>query len=172
MHSSPVWDQQHPFFLPPSLPASGAELDVLFLAGSSFNPNPLVLSSSWGVFCPRMCHWGCVRLLGSVMATAVTLLVLGAITRELDRATGTALAHRGRPRAGWGGRGGTSPSAPTPCCTLRVVEGEGGRVPGCRWTCAGGCSCRAGEAPGGDSPGPLLLPLSLCCIKLISLALS
>lgn len=24
----------------------------------------------------------------------------------------------------------------------------------------------------GDGPGPLLLPLSLCCIKLISLALS
>lgn len=103
MRSSPTWDQQHPFFLLPSLPASGAELGALFLTGSSFNPSPLVSSSSWGVFCPRMCHWGCVRLLGSVVVTAFTFLVPGATTRELDHAMGTVVANGGRPRAGWGG---------------------------------------------------------------------
>lgn len=54
---------------------------------------------------------------------------------------------------------GASPSPPSPCCTLMVVEGEGGRVPGCRCTFAGDCSYGAGEARGGGTaPGPSCYP--------------
>lgn len=39
---------------------------------------------------------------------------------------------------------GASPSPHSPCCTLVVVEGEEGRVPGCRCPHAGDSSCRVG----------------------------
>lgn len=63
--------------------------------------------------------------------------------------------------------GGTSPSPPTPCCTLRVVEGGEDECQG-----AGG-ALQGLLVPGWGSSGwgLLLLPLSLCCKELISLAL-
>lgn len=100
-------------------------------------------------------------------------------TRELDHAMGTGashfMAHRGKPRAGlrWGGLGRSQPLSPLSLLHFNGGGGRRGMSAGVPIYLRGGLLMQGWGGSGwGDGPGPLLLPLSLCCIKLISLALS
>lgn len=85
------------------------------------------------------------------------------------------VARRGRPRAGscWAVLGGSQPLSPLSLLHFNGGGGRGGTSAGMLMYLRRELLMQGWGGSGwGDGPEPLLLPLSLCCIKLISLALS
>lgn len=166
--------------LPCMTKETGLSGDTLFLlapTGSQFGSNFPVFGGSWGVFWPRMCLWGCVcEPAGNPGGESPYLAgprgpprsSLG--TRELGHAVGAGASHLVARRGGPGG------SQPLSSPSLLHFNGGGGRrgtSAGMPMSLRGGLLMQGWRGSGwGDGPGSLLLPLSLCCIKLISLALS
>lgn len=155
-------DQHHPFFLQGHRGSAWTHCSSWAL----IQPQPPLVLALGERFAPGCASVAaCVRLLGTAVARAQgNLLVLRATTqgtREPGRAVGAEIscfvALRGRLRARVVLGVGASPSPHSPCCTLTVVEGEGGRVPGRRCPRAGDSSCRVGGRPQDPPASPFSL---------------